>query len=189
MEIVYKYFIGCKSYIEVKIKYRELAKLHHPDRSTGNKQTFQELADEYAMLGEGDYYPIRNIEIKTTFTNGKEYYDYNMNQNTKHAKYPFTPEEAFQKEAVTNLNAEEIERSKTIDYFKKLRESDIIFDYIDGVVKQAKKDQLNKLWIYGEIQKKWDLSLDHFKYVTFVMGDKISIAKELFRKYQLNSVV
>src|SRR6185369_7762567 len=151
--IVYKYFLGCNNYQEVKTRYRELAKQHHPDKPNGNKVTFQELVDEYSMLGERDYYPIRNFSSATqTFkTHDVDYRNYQHQETT------------------TNLNQEELENQKAINYFASLRINDITFDYIDEVIKQAKKDNLNKLWIYQEIQKKWDLSLDHFKYVTFQM--------------------
>ena len=129
--------------------------------------------DEYSILGEGDYYPIRNYNNPPKMVDIKDIFNKVFNQD---------------KEQTTNLNQEELENQKAIIYFSMLRTNDITFDYIDEVIKQAKKDNLNKLWIYQEIQKKWDLSLDHFKYVTFQMKDKISIAKELYRKYQLNMV-
>lgn len=168
--IVYKYFLGCANYQEVKARYRELAKLWHPDTVTGDKATFQELVDEYSMLGEGDYYPIKNIQKA----------NYNFS-------YGVVYSESIQ-EQTTNLNQEEIEKEKAINYFNNLRVNDITFSYIDEVINFASKEKLNKLWIYQEIQKKWDLTLDHFKYVTFKMKDKVHVAKELYRKYQLNMV-
>ncbi len=177
--IVYKYFLGCTNYQEVKTKFRELAKVHHPDKPTGNKETFQELVDEYAMLGEGDYYPIRNSMTTTQI--------HEQVNNVYNRKYPKTPDEAYQ-EQTTNLNQEELEKERAINHFNTIRVGDIIFDYIDEIVAQAKKENLNKLWIYQEISKKWDLSIEHFKYITFLNKDKVSVARELFRKYQLSMV-
>lgn len=174
--IVYKYFLGCANYQEVKTRYRELAKQYHPDKPNGDKVKFQELVDEYSILGEGNYYPIRNFIINDI-----------PHSTRKSSKVTYEEAGNYQGKTTT-LSQEELENARAINYFASLRLSDITFDYIDEVVKKAKKDKLNKLWIYQEIQKKWDLNLDHFKYVTFLNKDKVSTAKELYRKYQLNVV-
>ncbi|SHL11216.1 hypothetical protein SAMN05444266_10281 [Chitinophaga jiangningensis] len=43
-----KYFNNCKNVEEVKTLYRELAKVHHPDRG-GDTATMQEINGEYAF--------------------------------------------------------------------------------------------------------------------------------------------
>ena len=44
-----KYFIGVETLEELKKKYKELAKKHHPDLG-GSKEEFQELNNEYDLL-------------------------------------------------------------------------------------------------------------------------------------------
>ena len=44
-----KYFIGVETLEELKKKYKELAKKHHPDLG-GNKEKFQAMNNEYDML-------------------------------------------------------------------------------------------------------------------------------------------
>ena len=46
-----KYFIGVETIEELKKKYKELAKKHHPDLG-GNKEKFQEINNEYDKLLE-----------------------------------------------------------------------------------------------------------------------------------------
>ena len=44
-----KYFIGVETLEELKKKYKELAKKHHPDLG-GNKEKFQSMNNEYDLL-------------------------------------------------------------------------------------------------------------------------------------------
>ena len=44
-----KYFIGVETLDELKKKYKELAKKHHPDLG-GNKEKFQSMNNEYDLL-------------------------------------------------------------------------------------------------------------------------------------------
>jgi hypothetical protein len=170
----YRFFLGCASIDHVNNKYRELVKYHHPDKPTGSHESFVALKNEYDFITESSLikFPISNV----------------LNLVGDIYQYPKTPQEAYKKETVTKLSPDEIEREKAINHFNNLRATDITFNYIDDIIKKSKDNNLSKLWIYGEIQKKWDLNLDHFKYVTFKLGDKVHVAKELFRKYQLINV-
>lgn len=184
MDIVtYRYFLGCKSYQEVKERYRELVKVHHPDKSTGSHQAFVALQEEYEVLGEGNYYPLRNsiavnTQRETTYRDGADYFQRNWT-----ARNPKTYEEA------TQLDPKVLERERAEAFFNSLRATDsTMFNIVDYILEKAKKDKLTKLWIYQELEKEWDLSINHFKYVTFKLGDTVATANLLFRKYQLSKV-
>lgn len=49
------YFAGCFSEDEIKRRFRDLAKLHHPDRTGGDKETMQAVNAEYADALRGEY--------------------------------------------------------------------------------------------------------------------------------------
>lgn len=44
------FFVGCKTAEEVEMRYRSLAKVYHPDMPTGNKETFQQVLNEYERV-------------------------------------------------------------------------------------------------------------------------------------------
>jgi len=45
-----KWFTGCSTANDIKKRYRELSKKHHPDMPGGNTRTFQEINAEYETL-------------------------------------------------------------------------------------------------------------------------------------------
>lgn len=48
-----QFFKGCATTEEVKAKYRELAKKHHPDIEGGNAETMKAINDQYDKLIKG----------------------------------------------------------------------------------------------------------------------------------------
>jgi len=48
----FKFFSTCKTIQELKTTFRELVKLHHPDKPTGNLETMKSLNLEYELAFE-----------------------------------------------------------------------------------------------------------------------------------------
>lgn len=176
--IVYKHFLGCTSYKDVKTRYRELAKQLHPDKPTGSQAKFVEMNAEYSILGEGNYYPLKNV--KTVYDINEEF---KAKYNTEKFKVRFT-----QEEKVTNINPDEIIKERATNYFNSIRVTDPTFDIIDHIIKTAKDKKLISQWVYQEVGKQYGLNLDHFKYLVFTTNTKIFTANQLFKKYQLSKV-
>jgi hypothetical protein len=174
--IVYKYFLGCESYEAVKRMYRELAKTLHPDKPTGNHDKFVAMQAEYNLLGEGNYYPLRNVKTAVNFMN-----------DLAQAMGFATAQEA-ERTGYTHLDPKELEKQRAENFFRVARQHDVTYDVIDGILAKAKKESLPKLWVYQEIGKQWDLTLDHFKYLTFKQGDTVVAAKQLYMRYKLAKV-
>jgi hypothetical protein len=176
-KIIYNYFLGCTSYVDVKARYKTLAKELHPDKATGSHEKFVAMQAEYDILGEGNYYPIRNIAVSEFEQNVN-----NVSEFFRQASKMYT------KEQTTHIDPKEVEKQRAEAHFNSLRQNDNTFDLIDGILSKAKKENLSKLWLYQEVQKQWDLNSDHFKYMTYKCGDTVATANQLFRKYQLSRV-
>ena len=56
----------------IKDRYKELSKIHHPDKPTGSQEKFQQITqakeDLLELLDEEDYFNIDPIEQATNFT-------------------------------------------------------------------------------------------------------------------------
>src|SRR6185436_16341338 len=79
--MVYKYFIGCNNSNEIKLKYKELVKIHHPDKG-GKKENFTDMMNEYEDLNNRvNTYPIANQRVSAY-----EEALHNMNKAREYAK-------------------------------------------------------------------------------------------------------
>lgn len=64
----FKFFSACKTLQELKTTFRELVKLHHPDKITGNLETMKALNLEYELAFEYiKIHPINDQEKKSSF--------------------------------------------------------------------------------------------------------------------------
>lgn len=177
----YVHFIGCTSIEEVKTKYKQLAKVAHPDTSTGSHDKFTTLKNEFDHILEGrSLFPITNLpnvptlDLNETFYEGRN----GVGHKPKEKVHHLTPEE---------LKIEQEERIRT--FYANLRMGDVIFDQIDAIIQQAAIDKARKLWVYQEVQKIDELTLDHFKYLTFILEDPVSIAQVFYKKYHYSKIV
>jgi len=64
------YFLGCKTEEEAKKRFRVLSKKLHPDKPTGNKESFQELLVQYT-----DFKDEHETKPKSTFERFTEFLD------------------------------------------------------------------------------------------------------------------
>ncbi len=187
--IVYKYFVGCESYEAVKVRFRELAKTLHPDKATGNHEQFCAMKAEYDILGEGNYYPLRNIK---TASNYMDDLAQAMGYTNRHGGFTNrgTTSNNTWKEEAAYIDPKVVERERALAYFNSVRQSDSTFDLIDGILQMAAKEGLLKMWVYQELGKQWDLTLDHYKYLAFMQNDPnvMRTANELFRRYKYSKV-
>jgi len=47
------YFVGCKNKTDVEARYKQWAKILHPDKDGGNTQQFQDMQNEYNTIISG----------------------------------------------------------------------------------------------------------------------------------------
>lgn len=164
--MVYKYFLGVINETQLTAKYKSLAKTLHPDVG-GKHEDFVAMKAEYEHIQIVEMYPVANISsFREKLANA-------MNN----AKYPKTPEES--------LSPEQLNHLKATSYFNTKRFADLTYDVIDDILKKQQSEKLNKLWAYQELQKQYSLELDHFKYLAWKLGDPITVAHSIYKKYQL----
>lgn len=168
----YVYFVGCKDVEEVKTKYKQLVKQHHPDMPTGNHNAFVVLKQEFDHILEGrSLFPIGNLH-----THGE-------------AREPVYTTNEADVETITNLSPEELLKKRAEVFFNNLRKGDVTFDQIDAIIEEAAEEGSPALWVYQEVQKLDDLTIDHFKYLTFKLDHPVSNAHLFFKKYRLMKVL
>ena len=159
-----RYFVGCNNVNEVKAKFRNLAKAHHPDTGGSNNE-FIAIKQEYDMVLESNAYPV----VNGYFRNPPDFSNlYN------------TP-----KEKTTTLDPKELERERAKRYFDKIRVDDDRFDVIDNIYTISKSGLSEAV---NSLNKMDDLELDHFKYFTFIFSKPVSVAQGLHKIYLNNKM-
>jgi len=142
-----KHFRGEVSFEAVKVKYRQLAKQHHPDAG-GSTQLFQEILEEFTYIKEtSPSYPLG-------LTNTTSWEDL-LNQATdlaarqrRHANQrPLTEEEKW----------------------NNLKRGDSKYVIIDDTLEIALRGTKTANWLLMEVYKLEELSLMHFKYIKFML--------------------
>lgn len=205
--MVFKHFVGIKDEVELKSKFKELAKVLHPDRG-GNHEVFVVMMQEYNYCLENKFYPIvnNNDYNRSPFTvygtgdnyskrgtrggnpfnsyNGKEF-DFNMfDEFLKNFSGNFKAEQ----KAEQSLDPKEIQRRKAEAYFNIQRIADKVYDIIDNLLKEQSNSELKLIITYKELCKLDNLQLDHFKYLTFKVGKSSSIGVNLYQNYLKGTV-
>jgi hypothetical protein len=148
----------------VKANYKVLAKQLHPDTSTGNHEKFTAMKNEYDhILQVNPPFPIVNINRPTVFTVRTD-----------------APE------TVTNLTPEELNKRKAEAFFASVR--DQYFVTIENIVEEFKERKLTKWWCITQLNKVDDLTVNHFKYLCYLLKIEQVMARNWFTNYIDNKV-
>lgn len=158
---MFKYFVGVKNEQELRTRYKELAKKHHPDRG-GITAVFQELKHEYESISNSSYpFPISNNQFTTAYYNGAKDFADVM------SKYAYAERKA--KEANRNI-WDEIRKSRPLteeELWSQAKETDDNLKIIDDLIDICIDEHKTGNWFVCEMFKLGDLSLKHFKYARF----------------------
>jgi len=157
---MYKHFVGVKNQEELKVRYRELAKKHHPDKG-GSQAIFVEVTNEYnKILGTIITFPISN-DSSAAFMNGLE--DFIQTAN----RYAY----AQQRAQKANRDIwEEIKKQRPLtedEIWQQKKQRDENLRILEDLVDIAYKENKTNNWFLAEMFKLDDLILDHFKFVRY----------------------
>ncbi len=159
MKIQYKHFIGVTSNDELKSKYRELAKTHHPDKG-GSEEVFKELTAEYQYILDNNVsFPIavistNGIDHFTDIMDGFNWASEKANRDRPDTTPPGMSEDEYYW----------YKRKPTDDNFA------VLDDIIDIYITETKSDN----WLIAEVVKLDKLGIEHFKYIKFAMKKRNS---------------
>lgn len=186
--MAFVYFVGCASYQEVKTKYRELVKIHHPDKG-GDSRVFVEVANEYALLNEQSYYPVQGSKYSTNqktntnngggfgFASGYEDFLRNMENAARgfktYGQSDFAQAQAFaEKQRRMKREREEADRIRKEQQNREpwTTSNDPLYKVLEALLTDACRDFKSTRWCLMEIYKVPDLTLNHFKYIKYLIN-------------------
>lgn len=199
--MVFKHFVGIKDEVELKSKFKELAKVMHPDRG-GNHEVFVVMMQEYKYCLENKFYPVNSDYNRSPFTvygTGDNYSRRGTRGGNpfdayKGKEFDFAMFDEFLRNFYGNFKTEqqldpkEIQRRKAEAYFNNNRLTDNVYDIIDNLLKEQSNGELKLIITYKELCKLDNLQLDHFKYLTFKVGKSSSVGINLYQNYLKGTV-
>lgn len=187
--MVFKYFANCVNADAVKAAYKEHAKKLHPDLG-GKVSDFQAMQAEYEYIKT--HHTVLDFPLgatKNVVFAGIDAFNASMRANAARQR-----DEAAQARqaanAVSDLNTTEILKERGKAHFDKLRATDGRYDIIDGIVQMynSNKSLYNNIWCISEMNKMNSLTDDHFKYLTFILGMNINVARTAYKNYLNNKM-
>lgn len=152
----YKHFIGVTSSDEVKTKYKELVKIHHPDTG-GNEDIFKELLKEYTYIKDNISHIVFPIAVQAP--NMAEAFGDIMDG------FAWASEKADRDRPDTtppNMTEEEY-------YWYKRKPMDDNFAVLDDIIDIYITEKKSDNWFISEVVKLDKLGIEHFKYIKHVM--------------------
>lgn len=175
----YKYFLGCANYDEVKTKWKELAKKHHPDKG-GKHEVFVEIKAEYDyIISNSISYPI----AANIFGEVASIFDVFEKMARKEE------EKRRQQARNTQMSFQQAQYARIFSYFQNKRKDDVNYQIIDGIIEEASDKDKTVQWLLFEVNKLDDLGLDHFKYLQWRMNLKDPWAKDAYSVYLKTKLV
>jgi hypothetical protein len=173
----FQYFVGVTSTEELKKKYKELSKKHHPDAG-GSHEAFVALKAEYELIAESAFitYPIVNTpQNKPMFENMADIFGAAVRQAEfaywstprPHYKQPFSKPTPEQEEAA-KWNAK--------------AQLDEIYMFLKALVDNCTQSSRSGKYLLMEVCKIDNLDLEHFKFIRWylrkVSYDRIPVSEQ-----------
>lgn len=161
--MTYRFFEGCANVQDVKTKFRELARKHHPDMG-GSHDAFVTLRAEYESVVDTTY--LHNFPLKNSVK-----YTYNTNDDI---------EEMFRK-ARTKKEAEfsgfksgptgrqYTKEQQEINYWARKENEELTFNLVRDAYEESKLMNRSANWMLFEIYKVENLGLENFKHLAWML--------------------